>query len=396
MTVWMLFSLYPPYTGGAATYSEILARELCELDEIGRVVLLTEYHPNHFFVRTEKLAILGILPRRDSLVRKNPILHAATFAITQSIIFCLLIWIAMRRGRHLVHFHNRYIYRWTTVMVGLLGIPAVADVRDRFFDPRAIAAWPAIICVSEGVREKIAAEASAERITRVPMPIDLDELRRPRRAVRGLRPYFLFVGRAVEAKGVRELLAAYFQYRTRYGAHSPDLFFAGLNEFPALETLAARVKSIRLLGALRREEVLALMAGADRVILPSRSEGLPRSCIEAIGLGVPVVCPPGVREFDRYCPKAVLPEISEAAILEMLERPRQSLKVNSYPIEMHDRRRCVQLTLSVYRRALGEPQAGANEKSPQHRGQNRVAISHPDAEAVAHAHRDERRPHNRA
>lgn len=354
MVVWLIFSLYPPYTGGAATYSELLSHALSISDAIKHVVLLTEYHPRRIFLRSKRLTVLGILPRRDSLAQKNLALHAITFMVTQFIILFLLVWIAIRRGAHVAHLHNRYIYRWTGFIVGLLKISAVADVRDRFANLIALRTWPAVISVSKAIVNQVAEKVPVDRISYIPMPMDLDELKRSHSSLKPRsQPYFLYVGDINERKGARELIAAYHEYIARHGSQSPELVLVGLNQMKDVACQdSGKSGAVRLLGSLARESVYALIAGADRVVLPSKGEGLPRVCVEAIALGVPVICPPKVEEFERHCAQSVLSEITVPAILEMLERPRESLRVNSYPIEIHDWKSSASATVAVYRKVL--------------------------------------------
>src|SRR5262249_52826051 len=59
-------------------------------------------------------------------------------------------------------------------------------------------------------------------------------------------------------------------------------------ERPTLERLAAELSvDVRLLGA--RQDVQQLLAGADVVVLPSLTEGMPNAVMEAMAAGRPVV-----------------------------------------------------------------------------------------------------------
>ena len=103
-------------------------------------------------------------------------------------------------------------------------------------------------------------------------------------------------------------------------------------------------------GELSAETTYRLIAHAERVILPSKSEGMPRVCLEAMVLRVPVICPPAVAEFDLHCPRNVLREVTAEAIREMLELPRETLIVNGYPMECHDWKSIGTLLCTVYKR----------------------------------------------
>jgi len=105
------------------------------------------------------------------------------------------------------------------------------------------------------------------------------------------RTVILMVGRLVAEKGYPELLAA---MRTvdaelwivgeRLASDHADPIDAALDAMRADPALAAR---IRLLGY--RQDVPDLMRAADIFVLPSHREGMPRSIIEAMLSGLPVV-----------------------------------------------------------------------------------------------------------
>jgi glycosyltransferase involved in cell wall biosynthesis len=102
---------------------------------------------------------------------------------------------------------------------------------------------------------------------------------------------FLFAGRLVREKGVRDLFEA---YRRLARAHADvRLTFAGggpeedaLRERAVAAGLSGRV---RFLGAIGHDEALEAIATADALVLPSYGEGSPLSVTEALALGTPVV-----------------------------------------------------------------------------------------------------------
>jgi glycosyltransferase involved in cell wall biosynthesis len=101
----------------------------------------------------------------------------------------------------------------------------------------------------------------------------------------------VFVGRLVEIKGLRELLAAI----PRLIARRPQVQVACVGEGPLLRDLqtAARQSGIQdrvmFPGALPPVEVAKWIAASNLVCLPSHSEGLPNIVIEALACGRPVV-----------------------------------------------------------------------------------------------------------
>jgi glycosyltransferase involved in cell wall biosynthesis len=103
----------------------------------------------------------------------------------------------------------------------------------------------------------------------------------------------LFVGKLEPRKGYHDLLAA---APLLLPAH-PELqfWFAGNGDLKHAEELARGLgieRSVRLLGWTGETELTRLYSEATIVCLPSYSEGVPMSVLEAMSHGVPVVCTP--------------------------------------------------------------------------------------------------------
>jgi len=132
-----------------------------------------------------------------------------------------------------------------------------------------------------------------ERIRFFPNTIDVDAYRDAAEAARaraaevrarhGLpERYVLFAGRLVEAKGVRELLAA----RERLGAEAPPLVVAGAGP---LEELVRSAPGVHHLGFQGRDALIELYALADRCAVPSLDEPWGVVVNEALACGCPVL-----------------------------------------------------------------------------------------------------------
>ena len=360
MIVWMFTSIFPPYTGGAASCADIILRQLCEKEDVTHVVLVTEYHRGALIERMANCTILRILPRRDSLKKEERRADLLRFAITHGVIATCLFVIAFCGRRHVVSVHGRLIYRWTGTLVKFLRLRAIADVRDLFGDGRRYAGFPVAMAASMNIATMLRAVMGDQRVSYIPVALE-----RPRIKVSDAwkrmqpvhkRGYFLFVGTLSEGKGIRELIEAFLEYE--HGGGELHLVIVGedrLSEGPLQIQGSTR---IHVLGSIPREEVYHLMALADRLILPSKSEGLPRVCLEAMALQTPVVCPPCVMEFVKYCPQCVLPEISPPAILDMLKVPRETLLASGFPLEEMDAERVVAKIIDLYRKLVGRGFSG--------------------------------------
>ncbi|MFJ5234923.1 glycosyltransferase family 4 protein [Kitasatospora sp. NPDC088391] len=143
-------------------------------------------------------------------------------------------------------------------------------------------------------------------------------------------PVVLAAARQQYQKGLDVLVSAWPRVR----AARPDavLLLAGSRgaETARLEELAARTSGVRFLGP--RDDVFDLMAAAEVFAVPSRWEGLGSAAMEAMGVGVPLVCAdvPALRETagSEECALLVPPERPEelaAALLRALDGPGEAL-----------------------------------------------------------------------
>ena len=129
-----------------------------------------------------------------------------------------------------------------------------------------------------------------------------------------------FVGRLVESKGIRTLLAAH----QRLGQRGRDirLLIAGLPDpanptsIPPQEIEAwSRRPNVKVLGFV--EDIAGLWARAHIAVLPSYREGLPLSLLEAAACGRPLVATdvPGCREIARPGVNAFLVPLDDTEAL---------------------------------------------------------------------------------
>jgi glycosyltransferase involved in cell wall biosynthesis len=104
-------------------------------------------------------------------------------------------------------------------------------------------------------------------------------------------PVVLFVGRLVEGKRPGDAIAAVSQLAEERNA---KLYVAG--EGPLRSELDG--DHVEFLGQLPYEEMPAVYRAADSLVLSSRAEGLPRTVLEAMASGVPVV----VSDLEQVAP----------------------------------------------------------------------------------------------
>lgn len=209
------------------------------------------------------------------------------------------------------------------IVANRLGLPFVAgargsDVRARdrltlALTRRALARADRVLTVSDDLRRLTVERLGvpAERVTTAPNGCDTSLFklgsRGAARNALGLPlegRCVLFVGRIVEAKGVRELCAAWLPLARR----DPTLHLALVGDGPLREearrgAAAAGVDArVHLPGVQDAATVSRWMRASDVVCLPSHTEGYPNVLVEALACGRPVVATPvgGILEIVTH------------------------------------------------------------------------------------------------
>ena len=200
---------------------------------------------------------------------------------------------------------------------------------EQFFTPRALARADSIAVVSQFTRQRLEHyfPQYAHKVTVVPGASMLRDSTRAQaqtgQAAAG--DYFLFVGTLEPRKNLPRLLRAYGRYVV--GASQPyPLKIVGGTGWGG-ENIAALVDElgladhVQLLGKVDDNTLLSLYAAAYALLMPSLYEGYGLPVVEALSMGVPVVCSrdSAMSEVAGSAGLCVDPE-SETAISEALAR----------------------------------------------------------------------------
>lgn len=158
--------------------------------------------------------------------------------------------------------------------------------------------WQAI---SRRIAVELAAKGvSADRILEIPNAVDTARfagMPHPDGA-----PHFLFIGRIVAEKGLPVLLDAFADVVAKH----VDARLTIVGTGPLLEDLCKRALASDIAGNVvftgHREDIEALLAGANLGVLPSRIEGLSNTLLECMASGLPVVASriSGNEDFVRH------------------------------------------------------------------------------------------------
>lgn len=194
--------------------------------------------------------------------------------------------------------------------------------------------------------------------------------RPPERAVRSLReslgltrPYILFVGTLEPRKNLVRLVQAFAQIQHVFGG---ELVLAGAPGFGAEEVHAAASAApvrgrVRLVGRVQAEDLPALYAGAEALVMPSLYEGFGLPPLEAMACGTPVVAS-NVSSLPEVCGDAALlcTPTDVASIATALERVltdsalrRQLIEKGRARVRSFTWQRTVHNVLACYREVAG-------------------------------------------
>src|SRR5262245_52015932 len=216
------------------------------------------------------------------------------------------------------------------------------------------------------------------------------------------------VGRLVHEKGYREIIRAALRLRhrtpaLRFAVIGPDEPEKARSVSRAERALAADA-GVRFLG--RRDDLERLYRGMDIYVLASYREGFPRSAMEAAAMRLPIVASDvrGCRQVVDSGVTGILVPVRDSpaladAIGALAVDPERRLRMGAAgrekAVREFDQKRCIDVTLSVYRRLLaatgpesveGMSVAGNGRRVVPLRATRRAVLD--DAGSIAKLHMD--------
>jgi glycosyltransferase involved in cell wall biosynthesis len=363
MRILLVTPLFFPSLSGAAVYFDTLSQAIVRREPAARVAILTRAVAGApRLERRGAVRVLRLLPAASATGTRPGGRVAAV--LTAAVI--LLVSLALRSD--VVHYHTLASYRALHRLAPLFRAPLVGDMRDLAarHEGAALAYYEhcsRLICAAENIRDFLLDGGfPAQRVVHIPIPFVPLAAAPPaqvaaaqaRYGLARVTPYLLFAGAIIPGKGIGELLAA----MELVWARRPDLHLAlagpltpeGDALYPGgFRARVARDGRLHYLGAVPHTDLMLLLQGAEMFVLPSRTEGLPRAGLEAIALGRKAILPPGIPEFVRACPEAVLDEVTPKAIAAKIEHTWQAGVPPAYSLDPHDASRAAAATLAVYR-----------------------------------------------
>lgn len=348
MHLLIISPIFSPSTGGAATYYHLLAVGLLGRGVVKRVTVITERlpgRPSHEHLCVSGIEVIRLFPFRASGAL-GLLSQYFRYGFQNLLYFRLPFLIsALKPDIVLVHssFHNIFNVFRQSIRFVAKAFPIIGDIRDHQLPLCRLGHlgdYHGLIVCSINVRAHVQRDPFLRsKIQHIPV-VQEALLRSGQQVNRTLGKfnlefgsYLLFAGLIKTGKGVELLLETYRILRSR--GLNTQLILIGVAKDKKLLDRALSIPGVIYLGALPRAEVLDLMSCARLVVNISFSEGMPRTCLEALALGVRTMLPRGVPEFERYCLKSVArsknPDDLALQVEELLASPPEK----NYPLGDH-------------------------------------------------------------
>ena len=354
--------VYKPAPGGGAIYTDILARALA--GEGADVVVATEAftgEPAHerISIGRGSLTIDRIFPMRAGRAERDWRSYAAYAAQNLRMLgLPRRVAAAARQSGAtsvtvLIHsslFYNRSVLPW---LMGTLQrvLPGrtrlVIDVRDPKVREHLFPIFhrsDAVVGCSRAIADSLRATLpDTVAVVHVPIPFEpppiptADEIAAVLREhnLEGTR-YVLNPNGVNEQKRYPEMLELVRELRKLAGYEQTVLVTIGrARDWSSRDDAAVEEGILRYVGVVPNRIALALGAGSLATVILSRIEGMPRSGLETLAIGKPLLAP-DIAEFREFIPSSIVrsdaPEDMAGQIVELSGAPSGE----RYPLERHE------------------------------------------------------------
>jgi glycosyltransferase involved in cell wall biosynthesis len=241
---------------------------------------------------------------------------------------------------------------FTNIHLKFLGVPTIIDVRDNYFNYKNLTSAQVLICAAENIYQNVKKKVICGDVRHIPIPLNYNILLKNSICnIRDSKTWrLLFAATITENKGIKELISAVKLLNKKNFKYTLVIVGKNLTKKKLLENLP---EYIVYKGELEQYNLYDEMRNCDLFILPSKSEGMPRVCLEAIAMGKITLLPPNIPEFDKNCKDFVLDQINPKFIAQKIEIVMSSANRKiTYPIENHFPENCFKRTIKAYNSAI--------------------------------------------
>lgn len=369
MKILLVSSLFFPVQGGAENQALLLCRMFRKLGD--SILVLTQQLDE---AETTVPDLDGI-----PIFRELPGSRWGRFRGIWYFISALLFFVRRRDDYDVIHCQQTYIHTWSAHIAGrILNKPVVSRVActglngdlERLFDVRLSRILGGclrkidqyVVLNRDGVAELRAIGVPAERIELIPNGVQapMDDTFSPvSECLQGLR--ILFVGRVERVKGIFDLVSA-------ISLLPPGILsqLTVLGSGVKQSELEQRIVDLGIDGLVRLEgqsdDVGSFMNRADLLVLPSYSEGMSNTVLEASAVGLPVLGTriPGIEELvvpgetgwlvEPGDVKGIAAMITSIAAMSLQERRSVGLKAKEKILENYSIERAADRYRQLYQR----------------------------------------------
>ena len=340
--------LFPPVTGGAATYYGLLSDGLLANGVVKHITVITENCSERKSdeAAARDIEVIPLFPFRAG-GKKSKFLQYSLYGV-QNLLYIFIPYLVRKHKPDVVIFHSSFHNFFNLIIARVINriskkVPVIADVRDHQLPARLLKQlepYHALIACSLNVRNHIQQAGSlAGRITHI--PVIQETMETPRMSADGTldkyeltdESYLLYAGLIKDGKGIELLIQTYEELCSRGCALK--LVIVGEYKDSSLLKRVLSVPGVQWLGPVVREELLDLMSCSSMALNLSGSEGMPRTSLEALALGVRVLLPKGIPEFEEYCKDYVVCSSQPVLVASQIERLLLNPPMHNYPIEEH-------------------------------------------------------------
>jgi len=361
-TLWYIISpVYWPAPGGAANYTKLLAEALAGNGT--EVVIATEAYPGTAKRERVSVGLGGVVVDRLFPMRAGrAVLDWRSYAAYawQNVLMLALpgrLARALREtgaDRAVVLIHSSFFYR-RSLMPSILqrmrdqlpdAIRLIIDVRDPLFDQSRMppfARFDAAIGCSRMISDRLRVLLpDGMDVVHLPIPFDVgtppgDDEVASVLAEYGLDriPYVLNPNGIHEGKRYPEMLNAVRELRRMPGHENAILVtFGRSRDWKARDDAAVAEGVLKYIGIVPNSTAMALAKKAIATLILSPIEGMPRSALETLALGKPIVAPP-IAEFLEHIPASVVQSTDPGDVARYIVRVSEQPSGERYPIEVH-------------------------------------------------------------
>jgi glycosyltransferase involved in cell wall biosynthesis len=340
--------IFPPVAGGAATYYGLLTSGLLANGSVEHVTVITEYFRGRKRdeAAVQNIEIVSLFPYRAG-GKKSKFQQYFLYGV-QNLLYIFIPLLVRKHKPDVVIVHSSFHNFFNLVIAPVVRriakkVAVISDVRDHQLPVKQLKqleVYHAIIACSLNVRDHIQQDGMFTGHIRH-IPVIQEPMTVPRAgASRSLdkyeltnESYFLYAGLIKEGKGIELLMHTYEKLRSR--GCKLELIITGENKDSRLLKRLLSITGVRWLGPVEREELLDLMSCSSMALNLSGSEGMPRTSLEALALGVPVLLPQGIPEFVEHCKDYVVCSSDPELVASQIEKLLLDLPVHDYPVKDH-------------------------------------------------------------